>query len=72
MRESDPKRSLPSLSSREGEILKLVQGRSNKEIARALAISSSTVKNHMHSILQKLQMNRRGQAAARLRAQRSS
>jgi two-component system, NarL family, nitrate/nitrite response regulator NarL len=73
MRESDPKRSLPSLSSRESEILVLVeQGRSNKEIARELAISSSTVKNHMHSLLQKLQLSRRGQAAARLRAQRKS
>ena len=55
-------------SSRESEILALVeQGRSNKEIARELAISIATVKNHMHSILQKLQVSRRGQAAARLR-----
>ena len=59
---------MPALSSREGEILALVeQGRSNKEIARQLAISAATVKNHMHNILQKLQVSRRGQAAARLR-----
>lgn len=58
----------PSLSLRESEILALVeQGRSNKEIARQLAISSATVKNHMHNILQKLQVTCRGQAAARLR-----
>jgi len=64
----DPHELLPSLSSRESEILALVeQGRSNKEIARELAISIATVKNHMHSILQKLQVSRRGQAAARLR-----
>jgi DNA-binding NarL/FixJ family response regulator len=58
---------LPSLTPRESEILALVeQGRSNKDIARQLAISSATVKNHMHNILQKLQVSRRGQAAARL------
>ena len=58
---------LPSLTSRQSEILALVeQGRSNKDIARQLAISSATVKNHMHHILQKLQVSRRGQAAARL------
>ena len=69
LQELDPPASLPSLSARENEILALVeQGRSNKEIARQLAISSATVKNHMHNILQKLQVTRRGQAAARLRA----
>ena len=58
---------LPSLTSRESEILALVdQGCSNKDIARQLTISSATVKNHMHNILQKLQVSRRGQAAARL------
>ena len=58
---------LPSLTPRESEILALVKrGRSNKDIARQLAISSATVKNHMHNILQKLQVSRRGQAAARL------
>jgi two-component system, NarL family, nitrate/nitrite response regulator NarL len=71
LRERDPHGPLPPLSSRENEILALVeQGRSNKEIARQLRISAATVKNHMHSILQKLQVNRRGQAAARLRAYR--
>src|SRR3984893_8233283 len=61
---------LPSLTSRESEILALVElGRSNKDIARELTISSATVKNHMHNILQKLQVSRRGQAAARLHVQ---
>jgi DNA-binding NarL/FixJ family response regulator len=70
LREPGPQFSLPPLSLRESEILALVeQGSSNKEIARQLAISSATVKNHMHNILQKLQVSRRGQAAARLRAQ---
>jgi len=64
---------LPALSSRESEILALVeQGRSNKEIARQLAISVATVKNHMHNILQKLQVGRRGQAAARVRRSRAA
>ena len=57
--EFDLQAPLPNLSSRESEILVLVgRGRSNKEIARQLAISVATVKNHMHSILQKLQVNR--------------
>jgi two-component system nitrate/nitrite response regulator NarL len=64
----DPRAALPSLTSRESEILALAEaGRSNKEIARDLAISCATVKNHMHNILQKLQVSRRGQAVARLR-----
>jgi len=58
--------SLPPLTSRESEILALVaQGCSNKEVARELAISSATVKNHMHIVLQKLRVSRRGQAVAR-------
>ena len=56
-------------SSRESEILALVeQRRSNKEIMRQFAINAATAKHHMHRILQKLQVSRRGQAAARLRA----
>ena len=70
LRESELPEALPSLTSRESEILALVeQGYSNKEIARQLAISSATVKNHMHNILQKLQVSRGAQAAARLRVQ---
>jgi two-component system, NarL family, nitrate/nitrite response regulator NarL len=73
LREPDRQGSLPPLSSRENEILALVeQGRSNKEIARQLAISAATVKNHMHNLLQKLQVGRRGQAAARLRGPRAT
>jgi DNA-binding NarL/FixJ family response regulator len=70
---AEPQRALPSLSRRESEILALVDlGRSNKEIARQLSISGATVKNHMHNLLQKLQVSRRGQAAARLRGHPSS
>jgi DNA-binding CsgD family transcriptional regulator len=63
---------LPLLTAREGEVLALAEeGRSNKEIARHLRISSATVKNHIHNILQKLQVGRRGEAVARLRACRA-
>ena len=58
-----------SLSSREREIVDLIaRGQSNKEIARSLRIGSATVKNHVHSILTKLQAKSRGEAAAALRS----
>ena len=53
------------LTMREHEIIALVaQGMTNKEIARRLFIQLPTVKNHVHNILNKLQLSRRGQAAA--------
>jgi DNA-binding NarL/FixJ family response regulator len=56
-----------TLTQREQQILALLaQGMSNKEIAREVQISSATVKNHVHNILEKLQVRRRGEAAARL------
>jgi DNA-binding NarL/FixJ family response regulator len=52
------------LSPREMEILQhIAQGKSNKEIAYELGISRQTVKNHMTSILRKLAVNDRTQAA---------
>jgi two-component system response regulator DegU len=52
------------LSPRETEILQFVtDGLSNKEIARELGISQQTVKNHMTSILNKLNVKDRTQAA---------
>ena len=52
------------LSPREMEILQLIaRGYSNKEIAHELGISRQTVKNHMTSILRKLCVNDRTQAA---------
>jgi len=54
-----------SLTSRERQVVELIdQGLSNKEIASRLGIKLSTVKNHVHSILEKLQVRGRGQAAA--------
>lgn len=53
-----------SLTAREIEVLELiVEGRSNKEIAEALVISESTVKNHLRNILEKLHLRNRIQAA---------
>ena len=55
------------LTSREIQILRLIsQGLSNKDIARELGISVATVKNHVHSVLEKLRVQSRSQAAARI------
>ena len=52
------------LTAREKEVLKLVAaGQSNKEIARELDIGESTVKFHIQSILRKLNLTSRVQAA---------
>lgn len=59
------------LTPREAEILlDLESGATNKEIARRLGISGATVKNHVHRVLEKLDVTRRGQAVALLRAPR--
>jgi two-component system, NarL family, nitrate/nitrite response regulator NarL len=54
-----------SLTVREQEIFALLaKGLSNKAIGRALGISSATAKNHVHNILDKMQLHRRAEAAA--------
>lgn len=54
----------PALTGRELEVLKrIVAGRSNKEIAGDLHISEATVKTHINSILGKLGVSDRTQAA---------
>src|SRR3712207_4501824 len=53
-----------SLSPRETEVLRLTaQGRTNQQIARALLISISTVKKHVRSVISKLGVSDRTQAA---------
>lgn len=57
------------LTSRELEVVELIErGLSNKEIAAQLSIAVTTVKNHVHSILEKLHVQRRGEAASLLRS----
>jgi DNA-binding NarL/FixJ family response regulator len=54
----------PALTGRELEVLKrIVAGRSNKEIGSDLHISEATVKTHINSILSKLGVSDRTQAA---------
>ena len=55
---------VPQLTGRERQIVSLIEhGLSNKEIANELSIGLQTVKNHVHNILEKLQVRRRAEAA---------
>lgn len=57
-----------ALTPRECEVLKeLGNGMSNKEIARKLGLSISTVKHHVHKVLEKLQVARRAEAMRQVR-----
>ncbi len=53
-----------TLTEREKEVLGLLAaGKTNKELAEALAIAENTVKNHLKNILEKLHLENRVQAA---------
>ena len=59
------------LTAREVEILRLLEmGMSNRDIAERLCIAVHTVKNHVHSVLTKLGVTNRAEAAARFRTVR--
>ena len=59
-----PYRNFPKLSERETQILDgLVKGHANKVIARTCDIAEATVKVHMKSILRKIHVGNRTQAA---------
>ena len=54
---------LVQLTSREVEVLNvLATNATNQEIANRMYISESTVKNHVHNILEKLELNNRREA----------
>lgn len=55
------------LTSREFEVLQCIgQGLTNQEIASRLVVEVGTVKNHVHSILEKLNVSSRDEAASYL------
>ncbi|NIE58657.1 MULTISPECIES: response regulator transcription factor [unclassified Burkholderia] len=57
------------LTRREREIVPLIERcMSNKEIARHLDVGTATVKNHIHNMLNKLQVRRRNEIPARARS----
>ena len=59
-----PANPIDDLSKREEDILRLVaDGKSNKEVGRVLDLQEKTVKHYMTSILQKLQVRNRVEAA---------
>jgi DNA-binding NarL/FixJ family response regulator len=59
---------IEELTAREREIVGLIdEGLSNKQIAGRLNIELATVKNHVHRVLEKLHVNRRGEIGSRLR-----
>ncbi len=58
-----------ALTARECEVLReLGHGLSNKEIARVLNLSISTVKHHVHKVLEKLHVTRRADAMRKVRS----
>jgi DNA-binding NarL/FixJ family response regulator len=64
MREVRAPEARESLTERETDVLRLIAGgRANKEIARELGIGEKTVKTHVSSILSKLGVQSRTQAA---------
>lgn len=55
------------LTSRELQVLQFIgEGLTNQEIASRLVLEVGTVKNHVHSILEKLNVNSRDEAASYL------
>jgi DNA-binding NarL/FixJ family response regulator len=64
---------VPVLTEREDQVFRLLDvGMSNQQIAEHLGIEQHTVKNHVHNILVKLGVSRRGEAVAAMRALRAS
>jgi DNA-binding NarL/FixJ family response regulator len=63
--EREPASKEPILTSREAQILEMIRmGLSNRDIAARLSIAVHTVKNHVHTVLTKLGVSTRAEAAA--------
>jgi DNA-binding NarL/FixJ family response regulator len=57
---------LTNLTPRQREIAGLIsQGFTNKQIAQSLSLQEPTVKNHVHEVLRKLGLRRRGELLLR-------
>ncbi|MCP3799636.1 response regulator transcription factor [Allokutzneria sp. A3M-2-11 16] len=62
---AEPADELAALTDQERKVLELIgEGMSNREIAERLFLAEKTVKNYVTSVLAKLRMQRRTQAAA--------
>jgi DNA-binding NarL/FixJ family response regulator len=71
-REGDGVAPSATLTPREREVLRHIEmGSSNKQIAAALGIETSTAKNHVHHVLTKLRARNRGHAAHQARVRES-
>jgi two-component system NarL family response regulator len=59
-----PKTDVPSpLTEREHEVVKLLaSGKTYKQVANALQVSQSTIRNHLHNVYHKLEVVDRAQA----------
>lgn len=56
---------ISQLSAQEQKVLALVsEGKTNREIARALGLSDKTIKNYLSHVFEKLNISRRAEAAA--------
>lgn len=65
-RAPQPEQTGPALSTREGEVLRLVaQGKSNSAIGRELFIGEATVKTHLSHIFEKLEVRDRTRAVTK-------
>jgi DNA-binding NarL/FixJ family response regulator len=68
-RPSSDRHDVAPLTTREAEVIALIdRGLSNKEIAQQLHLELATVKNHVHNILEKLNVASRHHAARLARA----
>jgi DNA-binding NarL/FixJ family response regulator len=60
------------LTARQQQIAALlIQGMSNKEIARALAVAEGTIKNHLHVLYERLNVTSRAKLVAKLQRYRT-